>query len=526
MNHARLGQQTLRQAIASLNSFRPDCDRLSGLQGARIEARLHSAIDDYQHSGEAAAERVTGAKYLWAAEDLAGSVIIRARRVGAAIRAAAVAATVSPRIAAEEALSVRLEDIEHSEYFGTNGGPPLAGEMLHIRQRKRLVAETSAGQSVGNLPTSYNYLASCLKGGWGYTGTVTTSSNAPPAATVGADFVACTSAVSEFGPPPLLVGEVFVDFTVTPRGAQNKLRLGGVAHAARGFWALGAAFRAAVVVPEYSAHLTHSYFASLGCLEFQVLGTVRGAPNVTVIFDPTEVSDQEYETLLRDEKIVSLREQPLEGADGGDALVFPGTYDLGRACSLLPPATRLHLDVAYDVKDADDIACLPRQVETILISTSSDLFKSIHAKEVGDVLDVFHASAPATLILKENRGGSRLISGATYAVEELPAQLGVTANSVGVGDVFAAAYLVHLGRGTVEAGWRATYASARTAQTTYPDLFRTYVQRDLKLTLEEMRELWGAFLPWESRGVCENLISPLRTLPLETEGRSTECWLR
>jgi hypothetical protein len=88
------------------------------------------------------------------------------------------------------ALSIRLEDIEHSEYFGTYGAPPPTGETLQLRQRKRLVAETSAGQSVGNLPTSYNYLASCLKDGWAYTGTVATSNALPPVATVAADFAA------------------------------------------------------------------------------------------------------------------------------------------------------------------------------------------------------------------------------------------------------------------------------------------------------------------------------------------------
>ncbi len=88
------------------------------------------------------------------------------------------------------AFSVRLEDIEHSDYFGIYGAPPPAGETLHVRQRKRLLAETPAGQSVGNLPTSYNYLASCLKDGWSYTGTVTTSSSAPPVASIAADFAA------------------------------------------------------------------------------------------------------------------------------------------------------------------------------------------------------------------------------------------------------------------------------------------------------------------------------------------------
>jgi hypothetical protein len=92
------------------------------------------------------------------------------------------------------AFSVRLEDIEHSVYFATHGVPPTEGEMLQIRQRKRLVAETSAGQTVGNLPTSYNYLASCLKDGWTYTGTVTTSSAGPPVAIVFADFAATPKA--------------------------------------------------------------------------------------------------------------------------------------------------------------------------------------------------------------------------------------------------------------------------------------------------------------------------------------------
>lgn len=89
-----------------------------------------------------------------------------------------------------KAFSVRLEDIEHSEYFTAHGAPPPLGETLHVRQRKRLVAETSTGQTVGNLPTSYNYLAGCLKDGWAYTGQVTTSSSGPPVAAVTADFAA------------------------------------------------------------------------------------------------------------------------------------------------------------------------------------------------------------------------------------------------------------------------------------------------------------------------------------------------
>jgi hypothetical protein len=50
---------------------------------------------------------------------------------------------------------------------------------------------------------------------------------------------------------PLLVGEIYVDFTATEPASANKLRLGGIAHAARGFWALNAPFSAAVILPDY-----------------------------------------------------------------------------------------------------------------------------------------------------------------------------------------------------------------------------------------------------------------------------------
>ncbi len=92
------------------------------------------------------------------------------------------------------AFSTPLEDIEHSEYYEVHGAPPPIGEALRIRQRKRLVAETADGQSVGNIPTALNFLASCMKEGWDYTGLVTVSNNGPPLASATADFAATSPA--------------------------------------------------------------------------------------------------------------------------------------------------------------------------------------------------------------------------------------------------------------------------------------------------------------------------------------------
>jgi nucleoside 2-deoxyribosyltransferase/sugar/nucleoside kinase (ribokinase family) len=305
--------------------------------------------------------------------------------------------------------------------------------------------------------------------------------------------------MSDAEPVPLLVGEIFVDFTVTEPGAENKLRLGGIAHAARGFWALNAPFSAAVILPDYLEGLARNYLRALGCVDFYVMGHVRGAPNVTVILDATEVADQEYETLLREEKTVELFPVDFAGMACRDILIFPGSYDLPTICSALPSAALLHIDVAYDVDDPKALAELPQRIQTILISTSSSLFKSVAGEGFSGLTGAFKACAPTTLILKENRGGARMVIAGTTAIEALPAQLGRTINSVGVGDVFAAAYVVHVNHGCVEAAWRATYAAAAYSQTTYPDLFKTYVQRDLKLSLDDMRQLWGVFLPWEKR---------------------------
>jgi hypothetical protein len=298
---------------------------------------------------------------------------------------------------------------------------------------------------------------------------------------------------------PLLVGEIFVDFTTTSSNAENNLRLGGITHAARAFWALNVPFRAAVILPSYLEDAAHTYLSRLGCIDFRVIGLVTGAPNVTVIFDATEVADQGYETLLRDEKVVSLTWPDSETIEADDALIFPGSYDLHDVCALLSKSARIHIDVGYDVNEPSALNDLKQPIETIFISTSSDLFVSLQDAGVRGLYEAFSKCSPSTVILKENRGGSQLFVAATSELEALPAQLGITINSVGVGDVFAAAYLACLDRGHVEAAWRATYASAAYSQTTEPDIFKTYLLRDQRLSLKEMQELWGTFLPWERR---------------------------
>jgi hypothetical protein len=92
-----------------------------------------------------------------------------------------------------KAFSARLEDVEQSEYYQAHGKMPPIGTTLEVAQRKRLVAQTTDGKTIGNLPTSFNYLASCMKDGWIYVGTVLSIASGPPVATISVDFAATPS---------------------------------------------------------------------------------------------------------------------------------------------------------------------------------------------------------------------------------------------------------------------------------------------------------------------------------------------
>lgn len=308
--------------------------------------------------------------------------------------------------------------------------------------------------------------------------------------------------MTEQSPTVLLVGEVFVDVTITPRGEENKLRLGGIVHAARGLWSHGVPFATALVVPPYLEKSAIDYLATFGCQRSIVLGRIIGAPNVILVFDATEIDNQEYEELLRDEKSIALEEGigPDDFASFTDALVFPGKYDLREICRKLPNSIKLHIDVAYDVQNADDLLSLPQKTSSIFLSTSSELFTKIATDGFQATIGHFKALSPQALILKENRGGCRLHTYSDNKTEEIPAQLGTTVNSVGVGDVFDASYVANLARGgPSEAAWRASLTSSAYAQTTEPDTLQTYVRRDMKLPLPQLRDLGGTSLPWESR---------------------------
>lgn len=107
--------------------------------------------------------------------------------------------------------------------------------------------------------------------------------------------------------------------------------------------------------------------------------------------------------------------------------------------------------------------------------------------------------SPEVLLLKENRGGSRLFDLHKGSVEEVPATLGNTVNSVGVGDVYSAVMVGLSHKGWREAAWRGCQAATAYSQSTFPNDIKRDVARGFRLSLDVMQALGGTVLPWHER---------------------------
>ncbi len=297
----------------------------------------------------------------------------------------------------------------------------------------------------------------------------------------------------------LIVGELVVDFTLAQRGAKCKLRLGGVAHAARGLWAAGVEYAVAAVCPAYLVDEAKRYLAECGCKDFIWLGEVIGAPNVILIGDVTEVSHQGYEDLMRETKVVRLRDPlPPLGAYK-KVVVFPGRFDIDCLATAFSTDARFTFDIAYDIDDLSALNAYRGRLRAIVISTSSQLFERLGKEDVGGLIAAARELSPDVLLLKENRGGSRLFNLSDGVVDEIPAILGKTVNSVGVGDVYTAVMVGFSSSGWKEAAWRGCQAATAYSQSTFPDDIKRDVQRGLLLTLDELQGLGGTVIPWHER---------------------------
>jgi nucleoside 2-deoxyribosyltransferase len=306
-------------------------------------------------------------------------------------------------------------------------------------------------------------------------------------------------------PNILVVGQVLLDTLMSASDGEPMIRLGGVMHAARALWAIGCPFALYYFAPDYlDAHIS-DYTAQLGCRQTVKIGNVTGSPNVVVVGVPKEYGPQKYEYLLREEHKVIIDRQTLSTATKAnsytDALIFPGGYDLMAVLHAISGNDiRIYLDVNFEPTDWSVLSKLSRGVETIIVSTSSNLFTSGKVNNGQGIIKLAAKAKANSVLLKENRGGCRLFLLKAEDSISVGAQTRQVAHSVGVGDCFDAIFIAERHAcGDRAALSYASFISAVYASTFLPDVFKGNAKRWLKVRANSISAIQGTQLPWEDR---------------------------
>jgi len=297
-----------------------------------------------------------------------------------------------------------------------------------------------------------------------------------------------------------LIGDIVVDVTLKSATTPVKLRLGGIVHAARALWALNIPYSVGYFAPSYLDSNIHRYLKDFGCLEILKLGNVTGAPAVFLIEEVKEIGDQGYDFLLRDEMSIEYDQGMLMNLKANgyeDCLVISGNYDLRMIIEYLP--NQVHLDLANNIENLDALKGWQKKITSLFLSTSSTLFRKSFAGDFKEFAELFRLVA-VQLVLKENRGGSRAFNFDTSEIIPVAAQTRSIVHSVGVGDAYDAVFVSgYRHYGLQDALVLSSWIAGEYASTTYPDDFKTGVERILASPIGELKGMQGVYLPWELR---------------------------
>lgn len=305
-----------------------------------------------------------------------------------------------------------------------------------------------------------------------------------------------------------LVGDIVIDVSLKTSENDLKMRLGGIVHSARSLWAQNVPFSVAYFAPAYLDEQIVEYLNSLGCEEIYKLGNVIGSPYVFLIEEIKEVGNQGYDFLLRDEITIeydTIVLNKLFSSNYDDFLITSGNFRLAKVINSLKG--NVHLDIANSFQDIKNLNELQRKVKTIFVSTSSPLFSSSFKSDFQQFSDLFNNFCEI-LVLKENRGGSRAMDLETKNVYNITSQTRTIVHSVGVGDAYNAAFVLHYSQYSYENALNiSSWIACEYASTTFPDDFKLNVQRIMNLRIEELAAISGIFLPWEKRNLVNIYIA-------------------
>ena len=303
-----------------------------------------------------------------------------------------------------------------------------------------------------------------------------------------------------------LLGQFLVDVTLPLGESPYKLRAGGIMHAARALWALDCRYSFGYCGPDYLATQVADHAQNYAAAQFSRFGVVTGCPNVLLVSSPKEAGPQGYEFLLRDSQKCVVDSDAirrlLKAEEYSDIIVFPGGFDLEVCLPLVgETGARIYIDANFEPSSSEVFQRLGRTCECIILSTSSDAFQKRYRGSVQEMSSDLLGRYARNVLLKENRGGSRLFThGDEGNCIRTPAQVTTVQHSVGVGDCFDAVFVVM--RRSVADQAALAYASclaAEYASTTYPESFRDAAKGWMDVPANEIEQLSGSLISWEER---------------------------
>ncbi|WP_422373692.1 nucleoside 2-deoxyribosyltransferase [Flagellimonas sp.] len=297
-----------------------------------------------------------------------------------------------------------------------------------------------------------------------------------------------------------IVGDVVTDITLPQDENEIKVRLGGIVHCARSLWAMDIDYDIRYISPNYLSKSINTYCKHHGARTIKQIGLVSGAPYSFLIGSAKETGNQNYDFILRDQIELEFSKDELKrlAEIQGELLIISGNFDLDSIVShVTSTKVHLHLDLSNNVNNFEELKNISCQ--TIFISTSSELFKTNYDGSFPNFCKKFEKYCKV-LVLKENRGGSRIFDFENKKTYQIPSITQPIIHSVGVGDVFDTCFVAKYNdMGIEKAGYLASWVASEYAITTYPDNFKTGVAGVLKTKIEDIISMGGCFLPWEQR---------------------------
>ena len=293
-----------------------------------------------------------------------------------------------------------------------------------------------------------------------------------------------------------LIGDILVDVTLKNKDENLKMRLGGISHSARGLWAISANYSLGYISPKYLDERIHNYFDHYDSPKLFKVAETLNAPNLILIEEAREIGDQGYELILRENNSYNYLDFESPKCDG--FLITSGEYDISKILRKL----RIN-PVSLEVANLSlvDLYTLNFKFKNIYISTSSKIFLKYNETNNFDfkIFASLFERLCEKLVLKENRGGTRLYDFVEDKVYQVSSQTIPIQHSVGVGDVFNAIFESEIYSKVDENLALASFVAAEYASTTFPKNFKNSVERILKIPSNDLIGLQGTILNWENR---------------------------